>query len=241
MLPNVCQPFIHAFRLMDRESLIFSRSPECAALTGSKTSRVPAIFSGEDKSARNLRFAGRPLFVIDGSQALRKGIKAVHSRALIQRCLVHLERSVYRIVSHKHYGRIAELFAKLRLAQGSEEGRHALLALKQYLRKINYKAWKCVQSIGAEAITIHLLNVPNSLHTTFLSTNNIENIFNTARLKIGRVKRWNPESGMGERWMASALLDAEKGFNRITGYEQLPELIAALTLHHRGEKTMKTA
>ena len=45
--------------------------------------------------ARNLRFAGRPLFVIDGSQALRKGIKAVHSRALIQRCLVHLERGVY--------------------------------------------------------------------------------------------------------------------------------------------------
>jgi transposase-like protein len=153
-----------------------------------------------------------------------------YPKALIQRCLVHLERNVKGYISHKHYGRIAELFKKLRLAQGAEEGRHALLALKQFLRSVNHQAWKCVQRVGVDAIMIHLLNVPNSLHITFLSTNNIENIFSTARKKTGRVTRWDPATEMGSRWIASALMSAEKGFNRITGYSELSCLIDALSL-----------
>jgi transposase-like protein len=177
---------------------------------------------------RGMVFAGRPLFVIDGSTALKNGIRKVFAKALIQRCLVHLERNVQKYLSHKHYGKLAEFFRKLRNAQGGNEGRVALLNLKLFLKCVNHKAYECVRSVGAEAIMVHLLNVPNSLHTTFLSTNNIENIFSSARRKMARVKRWDLKTNMIERWTAYALNDAESGFRRIGGYRELPALIDAL-------------
>lgn len=178
--------------------------------------------------SRGMTFAGRPLFIIDGSAALRKGIKAVHPRALIQRCLVHLERNVKGYLPRRHYGKVAELFRKLRTAQGGMEGRAALRALRNFLEKVNRQAFQCVLSAGLDMITIHLLNVPNSLHISLLSTNCIENIFGTARKKIGRVKRWNAATDMGARWVAYALLGAEKGFRKISGHNDLYALQAAL-------------
>lgn len=183
---------------------------------------------------RGVKFCGRPLFIIDGGNALKKGIKSVYPSALIQRCLVHLERNVRAYLSYKHYAKIAELFKKIRLAQGSEDGRRALMALRKFLRKTNHQAWQCVRNAGADAIAVHLLNIPNSMNVSLLSTNNIENIFGTARKKLARVKKWNTVSDMSSRWMAYVLLEAEKGFRKISGYRQLPDLISSLK---KAEKT----
>ena len=44
---------------------------------------------------------------------------------------------------------------------------------------------------------------------------------------IGGVKRWH-HSPRRHQWMALAVLEAEDGFRRLDGYEDLPRLQAAL-------------
>ena len=45
------------------------------------------------------------------------------------------------------------------------------------------------------------------------------------RNKLGRVTRFRVETDEATRW---ALLEVEKGFRRISGYKELPQLMAAL-------------
>ena len=48
------------------------------------------------------------------------------------------------------------------------------------------------------------------------------------RSVLSRPKRWRPETDMPDRWIAAAMLKAERGFHRISGYAQLDQLIARL-------------
>jgi len=59
--------------------------------------------------------------------------------------------------------------------------------------------------------------VSNDLSISWLSKNGIENIFKNLRRHIGRVNRWRENTTQGDRWMASGLLLAAKGFHRIKG------------------------
>ncbi len=49
------------------------------------------------------------------------------------------------------------------------------------------------------------------------------------RRKLGRVTRFRAETDQASRWLAAALLEAEKGFRRLIGYKDLPRLAEALT------------
>ena len=40
--------------------------------------------------------------------------------------------------------------------------------------------------------------------------------------------RFRAETDQASRWMAFGLLEVEKGFRRISGYQDLPKLMAAL-------------
>ena len=77
-------------------------------------------------------------------------------------------------------------------------------------------------------IALQSLDVPNTLHRNLLSTNAIENSFRNTRNKLGRVTRFRVETDQATRWLAFALLEVEKGFRRISGYKELPQLMAAL-------------
>jgi hypothetical protein len=45
---------------------------------------------------------------------------------------------------------------------------------------------------------------------------------------IGRICRWHDDTNQVARWMAVAMLQAQSGFRRVRGHEQLGELAAAL-------------
>ena len=77
-------------------------------------------------------------------------------------------------------------------------------------------------------IALQSLDVPNTLHRNLLSTNAIENSFRNTRRKMGRVTRFRAETDQAARWLAYALTEVEKGFQRITGYADMPSLIKAL-------------
>lgn len=70
--------------------------------------------------------------------------------------------------------------------------------------------------------------MPNGLHKSLLSTNCIENTFKNLRRHIGKVCRWREETDQADRRLASGLTLASKGFRRVAGHRELPQLIRAL-------------
>ena len=78
-----------------------------------------------------------------------------------------------------------------------------------------------------EMFTLNRLGLPKVLHRCLGSTNVIEPPYSGVRAKTGRVTHWR-DGAMVLRWCATALLETEKKFRRIMGYQQLWILEAAL-------------
>ncbi len=171
----------------------------------------------------------RRLFaVLDGSDALRSAVKEFFPDSIIQRCLVHKERNIRSKLSKKHWGELGRLFTRLRSAQGKSAAEEAVKEIEEFLTGKSAEALKSLYEAGEDLIALQSLNVPNTLHRNLLSTNAIENSFRNTRNKLGRVTRFRVETDQATRWLAFALLEVEKGFRRISGYKELPKLMAAL-------------
>ena len=166
--------------------------------------------------------------VLDGSDALRGAVVEFFPDAVIQRCLVHKERNIKSKLSKRHWGELSRLFTRLRSVQGIEAAKEVFDELKAFLEPINAEAYRSLHEAGDELLALHRLNVPSTLHRSLLSTNAIENSFLNTRRKLGRVTRFRVETDQASRWLSYALLEAEKGFRRISGHASLALLIAAL-------------
>ncbi len=168
------------------------------------------------------------LAVLDGAAALKRAVRTFFPDALVQRCLVHKERNVCARLSKRDWAELARRFKRLRQVQGEQAAREARAEIEQFLEDKNAAALESFLEAGDELITLHCLNVPATLHVSLLSTNLIENSFRNVRRKLGRVTRFRAETDQASRWLAVALLEAEKGFHRIQGYRDLPQLAEAL-------------
>lgn len=177
---------------------------------------------------RGFRCTRRLFAVLDGSQALRKALVEYYPDAIVQRCLVHKERNIRGRLSKKHWGELSRLFKRLRSVQGQAAAQEVVAELVVFLEPKNAEALKSLIEAGDDLIALQSLNVPNTLHRNLLSTNAIENSFRNTRRKLGRVTRFRAETNQATRWLAFALTEAEKGFRRISGYADLPKLMAAL-------------
>src|ERR1700690_1550872 len=81
-----------------------------------------------------------------------------------------------------------------------------------------------------ETLAVMRLGLPENLERVLSSTNLIENLFSRVRAIGRRVRHW--QSGtMVLRWTAAGVLEAERGFRKLTGYRALPALVAALRAH----------
>lgn len=183
---------------------------------------------------------GRYLFaVLDGSEALKQALLEVYPDTLIQRCLVHKERNLQGYLSKRHWGELASLFQRLRKCQGKEQAEEVAEEIESFLSNKNAQAKASWAEGGEELLSLQRLDVTNALHRSLLSTNCIENIFKNLRQHIGKVCRWRESTDQADRWMASGLILASKGFNRIVGNKHLPELIAALERKFENDKRGK--
>lgn len=173
---------------------------------------------------------GRRLLVVrDGSKALKKAVGVVWPTALQQECLVHAQRETLGKIPKKVAEEVVRLFKRLRLAEGKEAGEQAFDALVQLLRQHNADAARCLTERKDALLVFHRLDVPATLNRTFLSTNHIENLIGNWRQETSRVKRWDLRTEQVSRWTAVGLLEAEKGFRRIRGHEDLHYLAEALS------------
>jgi transposase-like protein len=170
----------------------------------------------------------RLFVVLDGSEALRAAATEFFPDAVVQRCLVHKERNIKGKLSKRHWGELSRLFQRLRSVQGIDAAEEVFAQLKRFLEPINAEAYRSLLEAGDDLLALHRLNVPNTLHRSLLSTNAIENSFLNTRRKLGRVTRFRADTDQATRWLSFALLEAEKGFRRISGHQALKELTAAL-------------
>ncbi len=178
--------------------------------------------------ARGFKPDRRLLAVTDGSKALRKGIRKKWPDAIIQRCLIHKVRNIKSYLSYRHHGEVDRLFKRLRKAEGLETAEEVVDELRVFLKGKNAQALVSLEEAGDELLAVHGLGAPSTLNTTLLNTNCIENPFRNVRAKIRRVSRWRPETQMASKWMAYALIEAERGFRRINSCKDMARLAEIL-------------
>ena len=184
-----------------------------------------------DLRERGLNTEAALLVVLDGSKALHKAVRELFGDlALIQRCRVHKLRNVMEQLQPEKQ---QQLKWRLRAAWGKPTAVAALEALRgvvRWLRGFNASAASSLEEGMEETVTLQRLGVNELLARSLATTNLIESCFCHVGQRTQRVNRWRGQA-MVLRWAAMALRVAEKGFNRIKGYEHLQPLRVALNAH----------
>lgn len=215
-------------RMLDFEIGASENAATCTALTDRLVQRGLTLA------------AHRPLAVLDGASALRKAVRKHWPEAHVQTCLVHVARRLKGKLALRHRAELQRLFRALREASSLEAAREAYGALEGFVGGHSAEGLKSLHLARDEMLTLFRLGVPDTFNKPLLSTNSIENSILNMRRVQGRVTRWRPETDMASRWMACAMLEAEKGFRRIQGYRQMHRLVDALNRDAPGgEKTAK--
>jgi putative transposase len=195
---------------------------------GSTENAAVATALLSDLVERGLDTTQGVLCVLDGSKALRKAVRAVlGERSPVQRCVRHKERNV---LDHLPERDRAGVRRRLRAAWDDTDHDRALGRLEQLAGELSVSHPGAAASLRegmAEALTLTRLGITGSLKRTLASTNPIESMIECVRRTARNVKRW--QSGeMALRWTAAGMLEAERQFRRIIGYQRLAELAVAI-------------
>jgi len=181
-----------------------------------------------DLAARGLDFRHLHLNIIDGSKALRAGVrKYCGESSPILRCQLHKRRNIVGHFADEEQSGWDRRLANAYDLRSYREAKAALLRIHHELNHLNPSAARSLEEGLEETLTLHRLKVPVELWKTLRSTNVIESAFSIVRVVCRNVKRWRPGNQI-ERWVGSGLVVAEKQFRRIVGYHALPGLLAAL-------------
>jgi putative transposase len=190
-----------------------------------------------DLAGRGLDFRQLHLNLIDGSKALRGGVrKYCGDSSPILRCQLHKRRNIIGHFADEEQTGWDRRLANAYDLRSYREAKAALLRIHDELTHVNPSAARSLEEGLEETLTLHRLKVPVELWKTLRSTNVIESAFSIVRVVCRNVKRWRPGNQV-ERWVGSGLAVAEKQFRRIVGYRALPGLSAALEADLKQPKT----
>jgi len=179
----------------------------------------------EKLKERGLKYEHGLLFVVDGSKGEGKAIKEqFKGRGLMQRCQFHKRENILSYLPKKEHGywsrRIQDAYSK----EKYEEAKELLMGIKTELRKKNPSAANSLEEGFEETLTIHKLGVAELLRTSLKTTNCIESMFSQVERYTRRVCRWRNGDQI-QRWAATSLLEAEKGFNKVKGWKYIKALM----------------
>lgn len=189
---------------------------------------------------RGLKLERARLFVIDGSKGVRKAIRSVFGGwGMVQRCQLHKLRNV---LDHLPQGKRSWMRAVIRRAWAAETADKARKKLKNLASQLDETHPGAAASLREgleETATVLDLGLGGWLLKTLCSTNPIENLQGSLRRVTRNVKRWRG-GAMAQRWGATALMEAEKGFRRIKGHRDLPLMLKALDALIAGARVDKS-
>jgi transposase-like protein len=190
-----------------------------------------------DLAGRGLDFKQLHLNLIDGSKALRAGVrKYCGESSPILRCQLHKRRNIVGHFANEEQSGWDRRLTNAYDLRNYREAKAALWRIHDELNRLNPSAARSLEEGLEETLTLHRLKVPLELWKTLRSTNTIESAFSIVRVVCRNVKRWRPGNQI-ERWVGSGLVVAEKQFRRIDGYRALPGLQAALEADHKQPKS----
>jgi transposase-like protein len=216
------------------------------------TKRILGLWEGATENAavakallaglveRGLDVSAGCLFVIDGSKALRRAVRDVFGEAPVQRCRVHKLRNVLEHLPRSEHAWVARKYRDAFDEKSADVAERALLALARALEVKHPGAAASLREELDELVTTKRLGVPATLERTLSSTNVIENANGRARKVARNVKRWRGGM-MVLRWTAAGLLEAERTFNRVRGYREIPILLDALSRREEAAALTKAA
>ena len=177
---------------------------------------------------RGLVYEKGLLAIIDGSKALHKALQDVFgSQVLIQRCQVHKLRNVQGYLPKHQQDWVKRQLSK---AWASETAADAVRQLRSLATNLEHQHPDAAASLREgleETVTILRMDLPGLLQRSLRSTNAIESAFSIVAKNIKNVKHWK-NGTMVQRWMCSALLDAEQRTHRLRGYRSTSLLMAEI-------------
>ena len=178
--------------------------------------------------SRGLRTDRSLLVVLDGSKALHKAVRQTFGEAaLIQRCQVHKARNV---LDHLPEDQRASAQAILTRAYRSADVTKARRLLHDLARRLEDDYPGAAESVREgldETLTVLTLPLSDRLRRSLATTNAIESLMSRTRHIKHNVKRWR-SGKMIVRWVAVGILEAVKGFRRLKGCAEMPQLVTAL-------------
>lgn len=193
-----------------------------------------------DLERRHLTLSKNILWITDGGKGIIKTLKDRFGKKLIhQRCTIHKDRNIQGHLAKKYRKEAHRRFTTALEQNDYTDAREMLLDFEKWLRAINESAADSLMEAIEEILTLHRLNIPLLLRKTLTSTNPIESMFSTVRDCERNIKRYRT-SAMAQRWLASVLLHCEKGFRRIKGYRDIPQVLATIEATH-DEATLQAA
>lgn len=203
------------------------------------------VWDGSTENARvcqdllaNLQSRGRRtdrslLVILDGSKALRKAIRATFGEAaLVQRCQVHKTRNILDYLSDRDRPWAQAILRRAYQATDVKTAQRLLLDLARRLEAEYPSAAESMREGLDETLTVITLKLSPRLRRSLATTNAAERLISRTRHVKRNVKRWRGGQMM-RRWVAAGILEAVKGFRRLTGYADMPTLVSALRARDR--------
>lgn len=194
----------------------------------------------EDLVDRGLDLQRRYLVVIDGSKALRAGVERVFGqRVEVQRCQIHKRRNVKEYLPETCQRDYDRRMRNAYAMNNYTDAKAALEKIFRQLERINPSAARSLEEGLEETLTVHRLGIGPLLRRKLATTNPIESCLSTVQRVARNVKRWR-EGTQPLRWTATGLLEAEKKFRRIKGYQEILLLKERLNPSRIPQKEVRT-
>jgi len=185
----------------------------------------------EDMERRGLQTDRPILAVLDGSKALRSAVdRFFGERALVQRCQLHKRRNVLDHLPDRYHAEFDRKMASAYSMRTYDDAKRVLEMTIHQLEQINESAAHSLEEGLEETLTVHRLELPDILRRSFSTTNSIESTFSQGSTVMRNVKRWTNDNQI-QRWVATALLQAEKKFRKVRGHKSMSVLVSALETH----------
>jgi transposase-like protein len=169
------------------------------------------------------------LFVIDGAKALTSAIrKTFGSLAQIQRCQIHKLRNILGHLPERMHASVTAVLREAWSMSDAAVAKRRLERLASSLEADHPGAASSIREGLDETLTLQSLGIGDRLYVKLRSTNAIENLNSGIATYSRNVKRWQGGS-MVVRWVSAAIVETQKKFRRVQGWQDIQKLIRVLT------------
>jgi len=177
-----------------------------------------------DLIERGLSATKEYLFVVDGSGALIKAIRAAFGQDVaIQRCQEHKIRDVQAYVPVKLRAQLRDQMQAAYNQKTEAKAFKRLSLIRSQMSLIGDNAVNALTEGMYETLTVHRLGITGFLRQSLRTTNIMESAFSSVRRYMGRVSKFDGEAQI-EMWITRSMLETQRHFRTLRGNRQLRKL-----------------